>query len=135
IGSGSQRAALRDEGLTRTYRIIRETAPDAVVMANVGVCQLVDQGPDPALDRDDIEAAVGMLDAQLLVVHLNILEEMIQPEGDVRMGGLLDALARVVEWSPVPVVAKETGSGMSRATGERLRDAGVSVLDVGGAGG
>jgi isopentenyl-diphosphate Delta-isomerase len=135
IGSGSQRAALRDPRLARTYEVIRETAPDAVVLANIGVCQLVQQGTNEALTRDEVESAVGMLDAQFMIVHLNVVEELIQPEGDGSLIGLSDAIARLVDWCPVPVIAKETGSGMSRESARLLVDIGVSLLDVGGAGG
>ncbi|MGH8913590.1 MAG: type 2 isopentenyl-diphosphate Delta-isomerase [Acidimicrobiia bacterium] len=135
IGSGSQRAALRDKSLARTYSIIRETAPGAVVLANIGVCQLVPQGDEPALVRGEIEEVVGMVDAQFLIIHLNVVEELIQPEGDSNMAGLLSAIGSVVSWSPVPVMVKETGAGMSRETAAALAGQGVTALDVGGAGG
>jgi isopentenyl-diphosphate Delta-isomerase len=135
IGSGSQRAALRDSKLARTYSVIREVAPDAVVMANVGICQLIDQGDEQALTQDEIETAVGMLDAQFLIVHLNVIEELIQPEGDSNLRGLLEGLEQTVSYSSVPVVAKETGAGMSRETAAALVATGVEILDVGGAGG
>lgn len=135
IGSGSQRAALRHPELASTYEIIRLAAPDAVVLANIGVCQLVDQGDEPALTRDEIDTAIGMLDAQFLTVHLNAIEEVIQPEGDTHLSGLLNSLEKVVLDSSVPVVAKETGSGMSREIALQLVEAGIEVLDVGGAGG
>jgi isopentenyl-diphosphate delta-isomerase len=135
IGSGSQRAALRDPALRHTYTVIRETAADAVVLANIGVCQLVEQGDDPALTRADVEAAVEMLEAQFLIIHLNLIEELIQPEGDSNMVGLIPAIADVASWSPVPVVVKETGAGMTRETARALHEIGVSIIDVGGAGG
>lgn len=135
IGSGSQRAALRHPELARTYSVIRETAPDAVVMANVGACQLVDQGANPALTQDEIETAIGMLDAQVLIVHLNIIEEAIQPEGDSNFSGLLQGLEKTVSYSRVPVMAKETGAGMSRELAIDLAGVGIAALDVGGAGG
>ncbi len=135
IGSGSQRAALRHPELARTYSIIRESAPHAVVLANIGIFQLIDQVDSPALTNDEIETAIGMLDAQFLVVHLNALEEAIQPEGDLRAAGLIDALSNLTEMSPVPVVAKETGAGMTQETARNLVQAGIAMLDVGGAGG
>lgn len=135
IGSGSQRAALRHPELARTYSVIRETAPEAVVLANIGLYQLINQEDDPALGRDEIETAIGMLDAQFLVVHMNAVEEAIQPEGDTNTGGLLAALADLTAHCPVPVIAKETGAGVSRETAGDLVDAGVAALDVGGAGG
>ncbi|HVR31125.1 MAG TPA: type 2 isopentenyl-diphosphate Delta-isomerase [Acidimicrobiia bacterium] len=135
IGSGSQRAALREPALVRSYTVIRESAPTALVIANLGVCQLVPQGEDPPLSRSEVEEALGMLDAQVLAIHLNVVEEMIQPEGDRNFLGLLDAIGELVDWSPVPVMVKETGAGMSRETASQLASAGVSILDVGGAGG
>jgi len=135
VGSGSQRAALRDPSLARTYTVIRESAPDAVVLANIGVCQLVEQGSEPPLSKGEIELAIGMLDAQFLIIHLNILEELVQPEGDSRLTGLVSAIESVVHWSPVPVVVKETGSGMTTETARLLDGAGVRIIDVGGAGG
>lgn len=135
IGCGSQRAALRHPELARTYRVIREVAPDAVVMANVGICQLVYQGDQQALTRDEIETAIGMLDAQFLIVHLNVVEELIQPEGDSNLAGLLQGLERTVSYSSVPVIAKETGAGMSREVARQLVSVGVAAVDVGGAGG
>ena len=135
IGSGSQRAALVDPSLRRSYSILRESAPHAVVLANVGACQLVAQGDEPALTEADIAASVEMLDAQLLIVHLNVLEEIVQPEGDEVTSGLLAAIESVVGWSPVPVMVKETGAGLDRTTARALVDAGVAALDVGGVGG
>jgi isopentenyl-diphosphate delta-isomerase len=135
IGSGSQRAALRHPELAKSYTVIREAAPSAVVLANIGIYQLIDQSDDPALSLGEIETAIGMLDAQFLAIHLNALEEAIQPEGDTRTVGLLDALGELIASSPVPVIAKETGAGMSRETARDLVQVGVRMLDVGGAGG
>lgn len=135
IGSGSQRAALRDPSLEPTFSILRRAAPTALILANVGACQLVDQPDGPALTRGDVERLVEMVDAELLAVHLNVVEEVVQPEGDEVTAGILAAVERVVGWSPVPVVAKETGAGMDRHTAARLADCGVAAIDVGGAGG
>lgn len=135
IGTGSQRAAIRDPSLISTYSIIRDQAPNAVVIGNVGMCQLVPQRDEPPFDEDVINAAVAMIDADALAVHLNAVEELIQPEGDRNLNGIAPAIRRVVDWSPVPVIAKETGAGMTRETAHRLLATGVSALDVGGVGG
>jgi isopentenyl-diphosphate delta-isomerase len=135
VGSGSQRVALRDPSVAPTFEILRRAAPNGVVVANIGVCQLVRQGRDEPLRRDDILGVVGMLDAQLLAVHLNVLEELIQPDGDRNVSGLLEAIGQVVEWSPVPVMVKETGSGMSLETARAVAGVGAALVDVGGAGG
>jgi isopentenyl-diphosphate delta-isomerase len=135
MGVGSQRAALRNPRLSHTYSVVREQAPGAVVIANLGASQLVDQDSGPALAVDDARRAVDMLRADALAVHLNTLEESIQPEGDRRAAGVSAALRRIVEGVGVPVLAKETGAGLSRSAALRLRDLGVSALDVGGVGG
>ena len=135
IGVGSQRAALLDPGLADTYAVVREYAPDAYVLANIGISQLVRQRDSPALRVDDVLRAVDMVRADALAVHLNYLEEIVQPEGQTRAKGARAALAHLVREVPVPVVAKETGAGLSREVALRLRDLGVAALDVGGSGG
>jgi isopentenyl-diphosphate delta-isomerase len=135
IGVGSQRAALRDPSLASTYEVVREEAPSAFVMANVGISQLVDQDDEAALDPEAIELVVRMVRADALVVHLNYLEETVQPEGQTRAHGAASALAELCRRSAVPVIAKETGAGISREVARRLRQLGVSAIDVGGVGG
>lgn len=135
IGVGSQRAALVDPSLAPTYRVVRDEAPDSVVIGNLGMCQLIEQDGHEALGPGDFETAVAMIDADFLAIHLNAVEELIQPEGDRTMSGISAAIARSVEWSPVPVIAKETGAGMTREAAVGLASCGVQALDVGGVGG
>ena len=135
VGVGSQRAALRRPDLAETFAAVRHDAPSALVMANIGAGQLVAQGDVPPLGPADLEAIVAMVRADVLTIHLNAAQELVQPEGDVVTGPFLPALAAAVAASPVPVVVKETGSGMSRADAVALAEVGVAGLDVGGAGG
>lgn len=135
IGTGSQRAALADSKLVPTYAIIRKEAPNAMVIGNFGMCQLVQQRGTPAFGSVEIRAAVAMVEADFLAIHLNAVEELVQPEGDRGMRGIGAAVKKCVEWSPVPVIAKETGAGMSRESAMRLASFGVQGLDVGGVGG
>ena len=135
IGVGSQRAALLDPALAGSYTVVREYAPDAFVLANIGISQLLPQRDSPALRLDDVLRAIDMVRADALAVHLNYLEEIVQPEGQTRANGARAALAALVKEAPVPVIAKETGSGLSREVALRLRDLGVRALDVGGSGG
>jgi isopentenyl-diphosphate Delta-isomerase len=135
MGVGSQRAAIRRPDLLSTYVVARDAAPEAFLIANVGAPQLVVQHGEPALTVDQIAQLVGVMRADALAIHLNYLQEVVQPGGDTRAAGCLDAIGRVVASVPVPVVAKETGAGISRATGQALAEAGVAALDVGGAGG
>lgn len=135
IGVGSQRAALRDPTLVPTYAVVREAAPKAFVIANVGISQLVPQDREPPLDGAAVRTIVRMVRADALAVHLNYLEESVQPEGQTRATGVERALRALVRRSPVPVIAKETGAGISRDVALRLRRLGVAAIDVGGVGG
>ena len=135
IGVGSQRAALRDPTLVPTYSVVRDAAPHAFVIANVGISQLVKQNREPALRRTDVVEVVKMVRADALALHLNYLEESVQPEGQTRAKGTEAAIRALVRASPVPIIAKETGAGISRGAALRLRRLGVKAIDVGGVGG
>ncbi|GAA4738150.1 type 2 isopentenyl-diphosphate Delta-isomerase [Nocardioides endophyticus] len=135
IGVGSQRTVLDDPSTTASYAVVRECAPTAPVIGNIGASQLIAQGDRPAVTPDDLRSLVDMVHADALAIHLNFLEEAVQPEGDSRTRGCAAAIARAVDALDVPVIVKETGAGMSRSTAARLRDLGVAALDVGGAGG
>jgi isopentenyl-diphosphate delta-isomerase len=135
IGVGSQRAALRDPSLRRTYAVVRERAPNAFVVANVGVSQLVAQDDGGPLGSADIRALVEMVGANAIALHLNYLEESVQPEGQTRAAGVEAAIRRLVRQSTVPVIAKETGAGINGAVAKRLKVLGVKAIDVGGVGG
>jgi len=129
MGVGSQRAALEHPDLAESFTVVREEAPTAFLSANLGAVQLRDHGIEWA-DR-----AVEMIDAQALCVHLNFLQEAIQPEGDHDATGCLEALRDLCSDFRVPVIAKETGAGISRETANLLWGAGVAAIDVGGSGG
>ncbi len=135
MGLGSQRAALRNPRLARTYAVAREMAPHAFLIANVGAAQLVPQDSGPPLIPQQLSDAVAMIGANALAIHLNFLEETIQPEGDRRVTGLREAIAGAVAQLAVPAIAKETGAGISRKTALDLRELGFRALDVGGVGG
>jgi isopentenyl-diphosphate delta-isomerase len=135
MGVGSQRAYLRDRSLARTYDVVRESAPQAVIIANVGAPQLIPQGDTPALSVEQVREVILLVRADALAIHLNYLQEMIQPEGDTRARGALAAIRRAVREVGVPIIAKETGAGIAPAQAAQLRDAGVAALDVGGLGG
>lgn len=132
MGVGSQRAALENPDLADTYSVIREF-DIPLRIGNLGVPQLVGQGGKSALSVDDGKAAMEMVDAHVLAVHLNYLQEVVQPEGDTKARGGLEAIERLA--SALPVMAKETGAGISRGVAVRLKRAGVKGIDVGGMGG
>ena len=129
IGTGSQRAAIEDPSLEDTFSVIRDVAPHAFVIGNLGIVQLRDHGIEWA------ERAVEMVDADALAIHLNFLQEAIQPEGDHDASGCYDALKELCTSFSVPVVLKETGCGISRETAEDGFAAGVHAIDIGGFGG
>jgi isopentenyl-diphosphate delta-isomerase len=129
MGVGSQRVGLEDESTVESFAVVREAAPDAFVYGNLGAAQLVEY------DLATVERAVEMIDADAMAVHLNFLQEAVQPEGDVDARGCLDAIERVADALSVPVLVKETGNGISRETARRIADAGVDAIDVAGKGG
>lgn len=135
IGVGSQRAYLESREAASGFEVVRQEAPEALVIANVGAPQLVPQGGKPPYTAADARHAVRSISADALAVHLNFLQEAVQPEGDVRAAGCAEAIARLARELEVPIVAKETGAGISREQALLLRDLGVAALDVGGAGG
>lgn len=131
MGVGSQRAALKDPAARRTYTVVRDHDVPFVA-ANLGAPQLVRQGDRKPLGLADAKELVHMLEADALAVHLNYLQEVVQPEGDRRAEGVLAAIKDLSRDLGVPVIVKETGAGIKRATAQRLEAAGVAAIDVGG---
>lgn len=129
IGVGSQRAAIDDPAQEESFKIVREKAPNAFVYGNVGAAQIREYG------IDGVEKLVEMIDADALAIHLNFLQEAIQPEGDRDATGCLDMIREICSVLGTPVIIKETGAGISREDAILLQKAGVSAIDVGGAGG
>jgi isopentenyl-diphosphate delta-isomerase len=129
MGLGSLRAALEDPSLAPTFQV-RQAAPAILLMANLGAVQL-----NYGYGVDHCRRAVDLVEADALVLHLNALQEALQPEGDTDFSGLLSKIERVCAALPVPVIAKEVGWGISGGDARRLVDAGVAAIDVAGAGG
>lgn len=128
MGLGSQRAMLRDPALLRTYAV-RQEAPDIFLCGNIGVVQAA------AMSAQELADLVGSIDANALCIHLNPGQEIIQDHGDRDFRGGYDALARAIEALDIPVIAKETGCGLSAQVLHALRERGVTAVDVSGAGG
>lgn len=127
---GSQRAALEDEKLARTFHAARKKAPSAFIMANIGAVQLV-----KGYTLREIKRAIEMIDADALAVHLNPLQEAIQPEGETCFKGILERLSEVAGQLDVPVIVKETGAGIAAEEAEKLEAVGVKGINISGAGG
>jgi isopentenyl-diphosphate delta-isomerase len=129
IGVGSQRAAIDDPAQEESFRVVRDEAPGAFVYGNVGAAQIRQYGVE------GVEKLIEMIDADALAIHLNFLQEAIQPEGDRDASGCMDMISEICSFLDVPVIVKETGTGISREDALLFQKAGVSAIDVGGAGG
>ena len=135
MGLGSGRIMLTDPAQEGTFKIARESAPTAMLVANIGAPQLVEQPGQAPFAPERLSRLVEVVGAQALAVHLNFMQEVVQPEGDINARGVLAAIARLVDASPVPVIVKEIGNGIGRRQARALADAGVAAIDVGGQGG
>jgi isopentenyl-diphosphate delta-isomerase len=129
MGLGSGRVLLEHPELLDTFHV-RPLAPDALLFANLGAVQL-----NKGTTVDDCRRLVDRLAADALVLHLNPLQEAVQPEGDVCFRGLLQRIEALCADLDRPVVVKEVGWGIAPDTVRQLVDAGVAAVDVAGAGG
>ncbi|MBM3156576.1 MAG: type 2 isopentenyl-diphosphate Delta-isomerase, partial [Chloroflexi bacterium] len=129
MGVGSQRTAIENPGVADTFRV-RNVAPDILLFANLGAVQL-----NYGYGIKECRRAVEMIEADALILHLNPLQEALQPEGQTDFSGLLRKIELICRRLPVPVVAKEVGWGISETVARNLVDIGVAGLDVAGAGG
>ena len=131
MGVGSERAAI--EGVdTESYSVIKEFDVPLVI-GNVGAPQLIDQKGKRRFTAEDVGIAKDLIDADFMAVHLNYLQEAVQPEGDMRSRGCYDAIRSLAR--EFPLIVKETGAGMSPRTISRLSNIGIEAIDIGGAGG
>lgn len=129
LGIGSQRKALEDPSLVESFKV-RQWAPTVPLLGNLGAVQL-----NYGYGLEECQAAVEMIEADALVLHLNPLQEAIQPEGQCNFTDLISKIGQIVDGLEVPVIAKEVGSGISRGLATRLRDVGVRIVDTAGVGG
>lgn len=129
MGLGSQRAALEDPAIRKTFDI-RKFAPDILLFANLGAVQL-----NYGIGVEECMKAVEDVNADALFLHFNPLQEALQPEGDTDFRDLLSKIEHVCHTVPVPVVAKEVGWGISSNVAKYLADIGIAAIDVSGAGG
>jgi isopentenyl-diphosphate delta-isomerase len=129
MGVGSQRAAIEDASLASTYQV-RTVAPDILLFANLGAVQL-----NYGYGLEEAKRAVDMIEADALILHLNPLQEAVQPGGDRRWSGLERKIEQLVTQLAVPIIIKEVGNGISASVAKRLKNCGVAAIDVAGAGG
>lgn len=129
FGVGSERAAIENPSLAKFYDV-RKYAPNIPILANIGLVQL-----NYGFGSKEFQKCVDIVGADALVVHINPIQEAIQPEGNRNWEGLLNKLERIIDKIKVPVIVKEVGFGMSKSVIERLVKVGVRYIDVAGWGG
>lgn len=129
MGVGSQRVAIEEPSAAPSFQV-RAVAPDILLLGNLGAVQL-----NYGYGLDQCRRAVAMIGADALILHLNVLQEALQPEGNRNFKGLTAKIAAVCRELHVPVVAKEVGNGISVDVAKRLAGAGVAAIDVAGKGG
>ncbi len=130
MGVGSQRAAIQNPKLIETFAVARKKAPNAFLIANIGGVQLVD-----GFGVKELKKTVKMIEADALAIHLNALQETIQPKGQTNFAGVLEKISELARELDVPIIAKETGAGIAAKEAHSLETAGVKAIDVGGCGG
>ncbi|MEO1376590.1 MAG: type 2 isopentenyl-diphosphate Delta-isomerase [Cyanobacteria bacterium J06635_10] len=129
MGVGSQRVAVENPEVDHTFAV-RKYAPDILLFANLGAVQL-----NYSYGLDECLRVIDILEADALILHLNPLQECIQPNGDTNFRSLLDKITTLCSKLPVPVIVKEVGNGISAKMAHKLIGAGVAAIDVAGAGG
>lgn len=129
MGLGSGRALLEHPELKETFAV-RASAPDVVLLANLGAVQL-----NKGCTIDDCRRLVDLLQADALALHVNAIQEALQPEGDTCFRGLLEKIEALARAAEFPIVVKEVGWGIAPDTVRHLFEIGVAAVDLAGAGG
>jgi len=130
MGVGSQRAAIEDKKLEKTFAVARKKAPTAFLIANIGGVQLIN-----GYGIKEVKKAIQMIEANAIAIHLNPLQEAIQPEGQTNFQGVLEKIGEIARELDKPVIVKETGAGIASEEAKKLEHVGVEGIDVSGAGG
>ena len=130
MGVGSQRQAIEDSTFHRSYAVVREVAPNIPIFGNIGAAEVA-----TLTTAAPVERLAELIRADGFAVHLNPLQELLQPEGNVMFRGVLRGIELLVKSLKIPVIVKEIGAGISASVARRLTDVGVRVIDVAGAGG
>jgi isopentenyl-diphosphate Delta-isomerase len=130
MGVGSQRQAIQESRFHRSFSVVREVAPDIPVFGNIGAAEVA-----KLKDVSTITRLADLIKADAFAVHLNPLQEFLQPEGNPEFRGVLKGIEMLVRELPIPVIVKEIGAGISLPVAKKLLDVGVKIIDVAGAGG
>lgn len=129
MGVGSQRRELNDLAAAAEWKSLRKSAGKVQLLGNLGLAQLI------KTKTSAIERLVDSLEATAMIIHLNALQECLQPEGTTDFKGGLKAIEKLCKNLSVPVIVKETGCGFSHSTLKRLKGTGIAAVDVSGLGG
>ena len=130
MGVGSQRQAMEEKTFHRSFSVVREAAPDIPIFGNIGGAEVA-----KLKNVSNIKRLVDLIRADGFAVHLNPLQELLQPEGNPEFKGVLNGIEMLVKELPIPVIVKEIGAGISMSVAKRLLAVGVKIIDVAGAGG
>ena len=131
MGVGSERAGIAKVS-PESYSIIKDHDVPLVI-GNVGAPQLVAQHSKDRFSSEDITKARELIDADVVAVHLNFLQEVVQPEGDTNAKGCFDAIRSLA--NDHPLIVKETGAGISKEVAAKLKGTGILGIDIAGMGG
>jgi len=134
MGLGSMRSTLDPDADVSSFTVVKPYADRVPIIANIGAVQLVESHAGGTL-ASTIQHLIDLVGASAVAIHLNPLQELMQPEGEPRFRGVLAAIEAAVAASPLPVIVKEVGAGISGDVARNLVDAGVTMIDVAGAGG
>jgi isopentenyl-diphosphate delta-isomerase len=129
MGVGSQRKELQDISAAKEWATIRQSCPNIKWAANLGLSQLIQTS------LDTVKKLIDNLEAVAFFIHLNPLQECLQPEGTPFFKNGLKTIEKLAQQIKLPIIVKEVGCGISVHTAQRLREIGVHAIDVSGAGG
>jgi len=127
---GSQRVILKHPETKETFSVVRENAPSVPIIGNLGISQVA-----TSTNFDYVEDLIENIDADALAIHLNVIQEVIQPEGDKIFAGALKKIQDLKNQYSIPIIIKETGCGFSREVTQKLVEIGINAIDVSGVGG
>jgi isopentenyl-diphosphate delta-isomerase len=130
MGVGSQRQALEDRTFHSSFSVVRDVAPSIPVVGNIGAAEVA-----RLKDVSAVQRLAELVRADAFAVHLNPLQELLQPEGNTNFRGVLRGIELLVRGLSIPVIVKEIGAGISKEVAQRLIEVGVRIIDVAGAGG
>lgn len=130
MGVGSQRLTLKSKTFDKSFSVVRKYAPSIPVVGNIGATEI-----ENLKNTSPIQRMVDLIRADALAVHLNPLQEYLQPEGNTNFSGVLSGIENLAAKLSVPLIVKEIGAGISQSVAKKLFNAGVTIIDTAGAGG